>query len=61
MIPNIIIGFIGLWIFVEALHKYHDGRQKKEKSGEQKFQQDLRLIRIVCGLTLMVIVAIVRP
>ncbi len=61
MIPNIIIGFIGLWIFVEALHTYHDGRQKKEQNEEQKLRQDLKLIRIVCGLTLMVIVIIMRP
>jgi hypothetical protein len=60
MIPNLIIGVIGLWIFVEALHAYHDGRQKKEKSKQEKLQQDLRFVRIICGLALMVIVVIMR-
>ncbi len=53
MIPNIIVGCIGLWIFVEALHTY---REDKERS----VRRDLRLLRIFCGLALMTIAVIQR-
>ncbi len=55
MITNIIVGFIGLWIFVEALHTYQE-----DKENTDRVRRDLRLLRIFCGLALMVIAVIQR-